>query len=282
MRENAERPTPNVEPQSQKADSLASFANDVAIVVSSCDAFFDAWRPFAFFFRKFWNDCPFPAYLITNRLEVRSSWIKPIRIGRDKGWASNMIVALREISQPYVLYMQEDYFLTAPVQGEQLVADFKYSYEHDAAAFCFYGRSKLEANFQWLNDRYGVVPQDSDGRARCQVTLWKRDVFASALRAGETAWNMEARGSDRVRDALCLSYVGSDKGPIPYLMSGISRGLWMPDALALCREHDFTIRPKFRPNHSPSPRLRRFRRAIGRVTFPLAYARQLTKPIELD
>jgi hypothetical protein len=263
-------------------DPLAPFAKDVAVLVSSCDAFFDAWRPFAFFFRKFWNDCPFPVYLIANRLEVRSRWMRLIRVGRDKGWASNMIGALRKISQPYVLYMQEDYFLTGPVRRGQLAADFAFSYERNAASFCFYGRSTLETNFEWLNDSYGVVPRDSNGRTRCQVTLWKREVLASALREGETAWNMEARGSDRVRDVLCLSYVGSDKGPVPYLMSGISRGLWMPEALALCHQHHLAIRPKFRPNYSPSSRVRRFRRAIGRVRFPLAYARQLTHPIELD
>src|ERR1700704_4271794 len=30
---------------------LKDFASSVAVVVSSCDAFFDVWRPFAFFFR---------------------------------------------------------------------------------------------------------------------------------------------------------------------------------------------------------------------------------------
>ncbi len=51
---------------------LKDFASSVAMVVSSCDAFFDAWRPFAFFFRKHWSDCPFPVFLIVNRLRVRS------------------------------------------------------------------------------------------------------------------------------------------------------------------------------------------------------------------
>ncbi len=32
---------------------LEDFAGSIAIVVSSCDAFFDCWRPFAFFFRSF-------------------------------------------------------------------------------------------------------------------------------------------------------------------------------------------------------------------------------------
>jgi hypothetical protein len=65
-------------------------------------------------------------------------------------------------------------------------------------------------------------------------------------------------------------------------MSAIVRSLWMPEALELCRQHDFTIRPRFRPTDAPTRSGRRFRRSIGRVTFPLAYARQLVAPIDLD
>ena len=134
---------------------LKDFASSVAIVVSSCDAFFDAWRPFAFFFRKHWSDCPFPVFLIVNRLRVRSNFIQPIAVGPDRDWAANMEVALKQITQPYVLYLQEDYFLNGPVNREQLAEDFAYAFEHDAASFCFYGRSQLERDFVPLNDRFG-------------------------------------------------------------------------------------------------------------------------------
>src|SRR3954464_3533817 len=41
---------------------LKDFASSVAIVVSSCDAFFDTWRPFVFFFRQHWGDYPFARF----------------------------------------------------------------------------------------------------------------------------------------------------------------------------------------------------------------------------
>ena len=119
---------------------LKDFASSVAIVVSSCDRFFDAWRPFAFFFRKFWPDCPFPVYLIVNRLRARSNWIRVFRVGSDQGWASNMETALREISASHILYMQEDYFLTGSVDRSRLAADIAFALERDAASFRFSGR----------------------------------------------------------------------------------------------------------------------------------------------
>ena len=261
---------------------LKDFSGSVAIVVSSCDKFFDAWRPFAFFFRKFWPDCPFPVYLIVNQLRVRSTWIQAINVGRDKGWASNMERTLREISTPYILYMQEDYFLTGPVDRQRLANDFAYAFERDAASFRFSGRDPAEIHFAPINDQFGILAPDSNWRTLCQVTLWKRDVLAATLRPGETAWNMEARGSERTRDLLALSYSLPDAGPILYLRSAISRGLWTQEALALCKQNHFTIRPAFRPAYVSKPAGRRFRRALGRLTLACAFAKQLFRPVDLD
>src|ERR1700719_1888204 len=143
-------------PHELRMPELKAFASSVAIVVSSCDAFFDAWRPFVFFFRKYWSDCPFPVYLIVNRLRVRSNFIQPISVGPDRDWASNMNTALASISQPYILYFQEDYFLNGAVKSDQLAQDFAYAFENDAASFCFYPRSQLEPHFTPLNDRFGI------------------------------------------------------------------------------------------------------------------------------
>jgi hypothetical protein len=261
---------------------LKAFASSVAIVVSSCDAFFDAWRPFVFFFRKYWADCPFPVFLILNRLRIRSSLVQPLAVGPDQGWASNMDKALESISQPYVLYFQEDYFLNGAVNNDQLAADFAYAIENNAASFCFYARSQLEADFEPLNDRFGIVPRDSDGRTRLQVTLWKKDVLASILRPGESAWNMEARASERTRDLLALSYLQRRDVPIPYLMSAVVRGLWMPDALSLCQQAGLEIRPRFRSQHSNVPWRRRFRRGLDRIRVAAALAKQKREVIDLD
>jgi hypothetical protein len=40
-----------------------------------------------------------------------------------------MQVALAQINQPYLLYFQEDYFLTDQVHRTQLAADFAYAFE---------------------------------------------------------------------------------------------------------------------------------------------------------
>ena len=261
---------------------LKDFARSVAVVVSSCDAFFDVWRPFAFFFRKHWADCPFPIFLIVNELRIRSASIQALPVGPDRGWASNMKTALEKLEQPHVLYLQEDYFLDRPVRREQLAEDFACAFDQNADAFCLRARTKLEPDFQPINDRFGVVPRNSDGRTRCQTTLWKREAFLKALHEGETAWEMEARGSDRKRDMLALSYSTREHASLSYLMSGIVRGLWTREGLAMCKEHGCRIEPHFRGTYSDSSPLRRLKRALTRRRFAPAQAKVRNSVIDLD
>jgi hypothetical protein len=261
---------------------LKDFTSSVAVLVSSCDSFFDAWRPFTVLFRKFWPDCPFKIFLIVNQLRIRSSLLQPIAVGPDRGWSSNLQLALTQITHPYVLYIQEDYFLTEPVQRNQLGADFESALESDADSLCFRARTHIDQGFAPINERFGVVPRDSDGRTRCQVTLWKRTALQSILRSDETAWNFEARGSERTTDLRILSYAHRENTPIRYVMSAISRGLWMPEALALCREHRIEIDPFFRPVYSPRAWQRRLQRVIGRSRLRRQLARRHEQILALE
>lgn len=246
---------------------LQDFKESVAIMVSSCDAFFDAWQPFNFFLKRFWPDCPFEIFLLSNEIQVRSPRIQSLVLGPDRGWSSNFLSALERVRHPYIFYVQEDYFLTAPVQNQQLANDFAEMIASGGSALCFRARSKPDPGFQPLNDRFGLVPVDSDGRTRCQVTLWNREALQSIPRPGETAWNFEARGSARTREMKILSYNRRDNTPIPYLMSAISRGFWMPEALSLCQTHGIEIELPIRPVHSPNSWVRGIQRRLRKSRF---------------
>ncbi|HEV3409445.1 MAG TPA: hypothetical protein VG095_04075 [Chthoniobacterales bacterium] len=262
---------------------LRDFSDSVTLLVSSCDAFFDAWRPFAFFLRKFWPDCPFAVRLITNHLEVRSSLIHALPVGSDRGWASNMRIALERIATPYLLYIQEDYFLTAAVDNAQLARDLSYALERGAASLCFYDLSGIgETALALPGDRLVEVPAESKGRTRLQATLWNREALLSVLRPGDSAWQMEAQGSERTRHLLMLAYARTETAPIRYLSSAIIRGLWTPEALALCHAHGLEIEPHFRRQLVQGKYRRRWQRALSRAGLLLAQARQRGNPVDLD
>jgi hypothetical protein len=266
----------------RKMKPLKDFADSIAIVVSSCDPFFDAWRPFARFFQKFWGDCPFPVFLVVNELDARSSWIRPIRVGPDPTWGRKLIKALRQIPHSHIIYFQEDYFLLSPVNEKLMAEDLAYTLENDVDSFSFRARSHREPDFEFINERFGVVPDDSDGRTRCQATLWKREVLLSVLREEESVWDFEARGSERTRHLRILSYGTREGAPINYTMSAIVRGLWMPEALALCDEHGVETRPRLRGIYTENRWLQRIRRALTRRRIERVLTKNPHALIDLD
>ena len=105
-------------------DEEARLASKAAVLVSSCDRFFDAWKPFATFWRKHWptGRLPWPVFLIVNRLAVRSDWLTPLAVGADRGWSDNLRPVLGRIDADYLLYLQEDYFLTSAPDAAVLAA----------------------------------------------------------------------------------------------------------------------------------------------------------------
>jgi hypothetical protein len=264
------------------ATGLASFKDSVTVVVSTCDAFFDVWKPFAFFLRKQWPDCPLRIFLLVNELRISSRMIAPLPVGPDRGWATTLRLALEQITTPYVLYVQEDYFFTTPVDSNGLARDFAEMMQLGADSLCFRARTHIEPTFRPLNDRFGVVPMDSDGRTRNQITLWKRESLHSILRDGESGWEMERDGSSRTRDMQILSYGRRDNTPIPYLMSAIVRGLWTREARALCRAHGVQISPQFRRTYTKVAWLRGVRRSLTRRDGSRALERQRGCVLDLD
>ena len=82
-----------------------------ALLISSCDAYEDLWEPFFTFLFRYWPDCPYPIYLITNHLSYPDSRVQTILSGDDKGWATNMRYALEKINSSHIIYLQDDYFI---------------------------------------------------------------------------------------------------------------------------------------------------------------------------
>ena len=95
---------------------------ECAIVVPSCDNYEDSWGPFFGSFFKYWPDCPFPVYLITDNKIYPDQRVKTINLGIDHGWANNMKICQSEkITERFFLYFLEDVFLTKKVKTERIL-----------------------------------------------------------------------------------------------------------------------------------------------------------------
>ena len=67
------------------------------VLISSFDGYSDAWDPFIKLFNKYWKDCPFKVFFISNEKSVSGDQIVNIRTGKDLGWASNLKAVLKKM-----------------------------------------------------------------------------------------------------------------------------------------------------------------------------------------
>jgi len=220
----------------------------LTVLVSSFDAFYDSWHPFFYFFRKYWPDCPFQIRLMTNHFRLDEGLVRELALGDDRGWADNLIEALKHIDTEYVLYIQEDQFIPRPVNTAQFLDDFKYCVDHHVHALSYRAFGSLEPGYdETLHPRFGVIGRDSKHRTKADPCIWRTDTLRQMLKPGETAWDFLTTGSDRCRDLYFLRYHRQEEATIDYLAgSAIRRGMWRPEGMQMCRDAGIQVQPSYR------------------------------------
>jgi len=203
-----------------------SEARQCAIVIASCDSYSETWGPFGTLFGRFWPDCPFPAYLVSNEGKFCSQRILGIRVGADVSWSDNILTALSQICEEYVILMVDDLFLAAPADTARIAAILEWMNRAGANCVHLYGRPRPATRTTGL---VGPLPPGTYYRASAISSMWRKSVLKSVLRSGETAWDFEIQGSIR-SDEFEGFYSALE--PCFAFINGLIKGRWHPRAVA--------------------------------------------------
>ena len=256
-----------------------------SVLVNSCDAYRDCWDPFFNLFARHWPGCSAPIYLNTDTVE----WESPPRPVTSlptamsgprsaMNWAARTRQALERITTPLVLYLQEDYFLQAPVDGATVDAMAEEMVRTPEIAHIGLTHFGAVGPFEKTgDDRLWRISRESRYRISTQAGLWRRDHLYSCLRPGENVWMFEIFGTKRAqkRDDLYLTVNRDRFGPgmrvMEYLHTGIIKGQWHKDLPAVFDRFgismDFAKRGFYR---DPGPLLRRIQTASSLAREPKA------------
>lgn len=175
--------------------TTAGDMTDICVIVLSCDRYSDFWPLFARRWRKYWPECPFPVYILSNERDFELEGIRAIKVGPDINWSRNLRVALSQIAEPRVLLMMED----APLAG---------MVSNHAIAKLIEIFSSREMNYlnlkasppprqQIKGQLVASIPSGALYRVAAVPSLWKKSVLLELLMDGETAWQFEIQGSRR-------------------------------------------------------------------------------------
>ncbi len=212
-----------------------------SIVIPSCDAYSDAWDPFFGFFFKYWPDCPFQIYLISETKSFGDNRVKPILLGKDFGWANNVDKALKQIPDKYFIYFLEDVFLLKTVDTARVLRLLEITKRDNVACLRLYPAPGPDMLYT-KDKELGIIGKNAPYRVSTMTAIWNKNSFLELMRSGENAWQMEWDGTKRssVMNELFLS-VYKKNPAIDYYATAIKRGKWFYDAIALCKKEGIYV-----------------------------------------
>jgi len=176
----------------------------IALIVHACDGYEFLYEGFDHFFSKNWDfKIPCNYYFATEEKEVNINGFENIQSGKG-AWADRLSYLLKnEIKADYILYFQEDMWLSKPVNRvffEQLFElasnnGWKQVKLHSSDVY------KTTATDIFI-EGFNVAEIDnrrSDFLMSHQVTLWQKDFLLAQLYKNEHPWRNERRGTKRLK-----------------------------------------------------------------------------------
>ncbi|MGH7785719.1 MAG: hypothetical protein ACRERC_02575 [Candidatus Binatia bacterium] len=210
-------------------------ADSIAVLVISCDAYRDLWRPFFELFWRHWPDCPYPVHLGSELHTHSDARVRRLDVGAQPDWSAACARMLARIEAPTTLVMLEDYLLYDRVDTASVEGLAAYLRTHDAACVRLFPCPGPDAPCA-DHPQVGVLRPGAPFRLSLQAALWNTRVLRGLLSPGEDPWQFETNGSARTADVPQPFFsVQRAHRPMRYFCTGVRRGLWLRDAVSLCR-----------------------------------------------
>lgn len=238
---------------------VAEQLQDLSIVITSCDKYSGLWKPFFTLLFKNWPSLnkggkyqDIPIFLITNTQTFDHLRVKNITFPNEISWSDDMLKTLAQVKTKYVLYLQDDYFLTEPVNETLLEQMLAYVKKHDAA-YVQIACLSIKENAQTMKQQIPIqgspnlaeFAKHSRYRTSLQAAIWEKDAFAWLLNPEESIWNFETLGSKRSEGMtkLFLGHLNTDNDPIKYL-NAVNNGLLSKEVVDYLHQQNIAFDPK--------------------------------------
>ncbi|MBI5387432.1 MAG: hypothetical protein HZA90_22460 [Verrucomicrobia bacterium] len=212
-----------------------------AILVVSCDAYQDLWHPFFECLFKYWPDCPFPVHLGSNHQSYPDARVLGLRIGPDVDYSSNLERMLRRLNHEWVILWIEDRLLSGTVDTSRLMETVSQAQTQGAG----YLKLLSEYPVAYSDENaslIGELPKGIRYRVSITVGLWRKHILLELLRPGETAWELERKGSLR-SNHMDAKFFGMNvttlAWPVIQEVHAVVKRKWNRTAVAFLREEGF-------------------------------------------
>ena len=219
----------------------------VAIMITSCDAYKECWAPMIYSLDKYWPDCKYPRYIVSN-YEEDSTIPKTgfIKVGDDeRSWCTLAGRGLDAIDAEFIIFFQEDYWLDKYVDNDAIESHVEYMDENELDYLKITKdvlRDKLrigDSDYCWnpINIRYSF---------NTAMAIWRKSAVRPLLIDGWSGWEFERRivpymaeHELSLKSQVLFSEACETKGLSDVEEGAIIRGVWTESAVNFLKENGF-------------------------------------------
>jgi hypothetical protein len=193
------------------------------------------WEPFFLCLDKYWPDCPYKIYLLTNNLKPVFPNVEVTSVGEDTTWSANVKKALGFIKEDFVFMWIDDLFLTEKVNTEKINKYFNFAQEFDAHYLSLNAIPKPQRR---IDENMGLIDRGVLYRVSTVLSLWKKEVLFDLLDEEENAWEFEIKGTLRADkyDKFFTTYKTEIK-----VINSVVKGKWRRSALRQIVSLDYKV-----------------------------------------
>jgi len=204
------------------------------MLVASCDSYSDLWPALSMSMRRYWPDCPFPRFLLTNHKEAPAGF-STLAVGPDVSWSANLVHALEQLETDYVLLSVDDLLLTKTVRTDSVLEAVRWATVNRVTALQLVSHEHLWGG-AWSRSSLPPIrlPSGATYRASTVFTLWNRDGLLRLLNPAENAWQFEYLGSERLSPNSPVFL--TTRSHFAYL-NGVIKGKLTRSAVKFCKNN---------------------------------------------
>jgi len=225
----------------------------LTIVISSCDAYGDLWPFFFYFFFRYFKEDQAKVYLIANYRRYNDQRVKTICVGEDRQWSDNLSIALKQVDDPYVLYLQDDYFLRASANINALIDARDFIERQKGQYLSFRFRGDISAAKSKANEKKFVElhPSFTSRMVDLQTAFWSKESLLNLTGSGWSPWDAESKLNKKAMSNPkgYYAHVVEQCELMPYIQA-IKGKFWMPEGADFMDQSGLTWR-RFSPRPYP-------------------------------
>ena len=185
-----------------------------AVLISSCDAYSDLWRPFFTLLKQHWPDCAYRVYLGTGKDTFNDPCVTVLHSDGGRDWSKCMADYLDAISEEYVIVMLDDFFLRRDVDSRAVEACLRFAQDREATQVRLMPRPGPTDRIAG-EKKVGSAKPGSPFRVSTQGAIWDRQKLRALLKPGESIWEFELHGNTRA-NAIPDGFYATWKPVLPY------------------------------------------------------------------